>query len=49
VWSGVGLGVGPDNALSRRVRGEAGFLHQAVAARADEVDLMVAGLSIRAK
>ena len=45
----VGLGIVPDNALSRRFRDEAGFLHQAVAAAADEVHLMVAGLSIRAK
>ncbi len=45
----VGLGIVPDNALSRRFRDEAGFLHQAVAACADEVHLMVAGLSIRAK
>ncbi len=45
----VGLGIVPDNALSRRFRDEAGFLHQAVAARAGEVHLMVAGLSIRAK
>ena len=45
----VGLGIVPDNALSRRFRDEAGFLHQAVAARAGEVHLIVAGLSIRAK
>ena len=45
----VGLGIVPDNALSRRFRDEAGFLHQAVAAAAAEVHLMVAGLSIRAK
>ena len=45
----VGLGIVPDNELSRRFRDEAGFLHQAVAAHADEVHLMVAGLSIRAK
>ena len=45
----VGLGIVPDNALSRRFRDEAGFLHQAVAAAAQEVHLMVAGLSIRAK
>ncbi len=45
----VGLGIVPDNALSRRFRDEAGFLNQAVAAIADEVHLMVAGLSIRAK
>lgn len=45
----VGLGIVPADALSRRFRDEAGFLHQAVAAAADEVHLMVAGLSIRAK
>ena len=45
----VGLGIVPDNALSRRFRDEAGFLHQQVATVADEVHLMVAGLSIRAK
>ncbi|HMN71645.1 MAG TPA: bifunctional adenosylcobinamide kinase/adenosylcobinamide-phosphate guanylyltransferase [Rhodoblastus sp.] len=45
----VGLGIVPDNALARRFRDEAGFLHQAVAAIASEVHLMVAGLSIRAK
>ncbi len=45
----VGLGIVPDNTLSRRFRDEAGFLHQAVAAAAAEVHLMVAGLSIRAK
>ncbi len=45
----VGLGVVPDNALARRFRDEAGILHQAVAARAGEVHLIVAGLSIRAR
>ncbi len=45
----VGLGIVPDNILARRFRDEAGFLHQAVAARAGEVHLMVAGLSIRAR
>ncbi|MDE2361845.1 MAG: bifunctional adenosylcobinamide kinase/adenosylcobinamide-phosphate guanylyltransferase [Hyphomicrobiales bacterium] len=45
----VGLGVVPDNALARRFRDEAGFLHQAVAAHAAEVHLMVAGLSVRAR
>lgn len=45
----VGLGIVPDNALSRRFRDEAGVLHQAVAARAGEIHLIVAGLSIRAK
>ncbi len=45
----VGLSVVPDNALARRFRDEAGVLHQAVAARAGEVHLIVAGLSIRAR
>jgi len=45
----VGLGIVPDNALARRFRDEAGFLHQAVAAHAGEVHLMVAGLSIRVR
>lgn len=45
----VGLGIVPDNALSRRFRDAAGLLHQAVAACAGEVHLIVAGLSIRAK
>lgn len=45
----VGLGIVPDNALARRFRDEAGFLNQSVAAVADEVHLMVAGLPIRAK
>lgn len=45
----VGLGIVPDNALARRFRDEAGFLHQAVAAIAAETHLMVAGISIRAK
>ena len=45
----VGLGIVPDNALSRRFRDEAGVLHQAMAARAGEVHLVIAGLSIRAK
>ena len=45
----IGLGIVPDNALSRRFRDAAGLLHQAVAARAGEVHLIVAGLSIRAR
>lgn len=45
----VGLGIVPDNALSRRFRDAAGLLHQAVAARAGEVHLVVAGVPIRAK
>lgn len=42
----VGWGVAPDNALARRYRDEAGRLHQRIAALADEVALVVAGLPL---
>ena len=45
----VGLGIVPDNALARRFRDEAGRLNQRVAARADAVVLMVAGIPVRVK
>lgn len=45
----VGLGIVPDNALARRFRDEAGRLHQALAARAERVLFMVAGLSMQVK
>ncbi|MDP3254451.1 bifunctional adenosylcobinamide kinase/adenosylcobinamide-phosphate guanylyltransferase [Bosea sp. (in: a-proteobacteria)] len=45
----VGLGIVPDNALARRFRDEAGRLHQAIAARAGRVVLMVAGLPMQVK
>jgi adenosyl cobinamide kinase/adenosyl cobinamide phosphate guanylyltransferase len=45
----VGLGIVPDNALARAFRDAAGRLHQRVAARADHVVLMVAGLPLRVK
>lgn len=45
----VGLGVAPDNALARRFRDMAGRVNQTVAARADEVYFMVAGLPTRIK
>jgi adenosyl cobinamide kinase/adenosyl cobinamide phosphate guanylyltransferase len=45
----VGLGIVPDNALARRFRDMAGVLHQRVAARADRVVLMVAGIPMVVK
>ncbi len=45
----VGQGIVPDNALARRFRDEAGWMHQRLAAVADEVFLIVAGLPLRLK
>jgi adenosylcobinamide kinase / adenosylcobinamide-phosphate guanylyltransferase len=45
----VGLGIVPDNPLARAFRDEAGRLHQHLAARADSVLFMVAGLPMRVK
>lgn len=45
----VGLGIVPDNALARRFRDAAGRLNQMVAARADHVLFMVAGLPMTVK
>ncbi|WP_333571808.1 bifunctional adenosylcobinamide kinase/adenosylcobinamide-phosphate guanylyltransferase [Sphingomonas sp.] len=45
----VGLGIVPDNALARRFRDVAGRLNQAIAAAADEVQLVAAGLPLRLK
>lgn len=45
----VGLGIVPDNALARRFRDEAGRLHQCVAAAADKVFFVAAGLSVSMK
>lgn len=42
----VGLGIVPDNALARRFRDVAGRINQEVAAAADEVVMMVAGLPL---
>ncbi len=45
----VGFGIVPDNALARRFRDAAGRLNQQIAAVADEVILMVAGLPMKVK
>ncbi|MFC3722081.1 bifunctional adenosylcobinamide kinase/adenosylcobinamide-phosphate guanylyltransferase [Neoaquamicrobium sediminum] len=45
----VGLGIVPDNALARRFRDAAGRLNQMIAARADSVVFMVAGLPMKVK
>jgi adenosylcobinamide kinase/adenosylcobinamide-phosphate guanylyltransferase len=42
----VGQGIVPDNALARRFRDEAGRLHQALAAQAEEAAMIVAGLPL---
>lgn len=45
----VGMGIVPENALARAFRDEAGRLNQRIAARADAVLFMVAGLAMKAK
>jgi len=45
----TGLGIVPDNALARRFRDVAGLLNQAVAAQAERVEFIVAGLPLRVK
>nr|WP_237392647.1 bifunctional adenosylcobinamide kinase/adenosylcobinamide-phosphate guanylyltransferase [Steroidobacter denitrificans] len=45
----VGMGIVPDNTLARRFRDEAGWLHQKIAAVADEVWLVMAGLLLPLK
>jgi len=45
----VGLGIVPDNELARAFRDEQGRLNQAIAARADRVVLMVAGIAMVVK
>jgi adenosylcobinamide kinase/adenosylcobinamide-phosphate guanylyltransferase len=42
----VGMGIVPDNTLARAFRDHAGRLHQAIAAVADRVELVVAGLPL---
>ena len=45
----VGLGIVPDNALARTFRDAAGRLNHRIAARADAVFFMVAGLPLKVK
>lgn len=45
----VGMGIVPENALARRFRDEAGRLNQRVAAIADRVVLVVAGIPMQVK
>lgn len=45
----VGQGIVPDNALTRRFRDEAGWMHQKVAAAADRVVAVMAGLPLSLK
>jgi adenosylcobinamide kinase/adenosylcobinamide-phosphate guanylyltransferase len=45
----VGLGIVPDNALARRFRDAAGRINQAIAAAAEEVQFIAAGLPLRLK
>lgn len=45
----VGLGIVPENALARRFRDEAGRVNQRIAACADEVVFVAAGLPLKLK
>jgi len=49
VTNETGMGIVPDNELSRRFRDEAGFLNQAVAEIADNVIFMVSGIEMQIK
>ncbi len=45
----VGLGIVPDNRMARAFRDHAGRLHQRLAAAADEVFFIAAGLPLKMK
>lgn len=49
VTNEVGLGIVPDNALARSFRDAAGIMNQTIAAIADEVEFVVAGLPMKLK
>lgn len=49
VTNEVGLGIVPDNALARAFRDAAGIMNQTIAAVADEVEFIVAGLPMKLK
>ena len=49
VGTEIGLGIVPENALARQFRDHAGRLHQDIAAIADRVELVVAGLPLVVK
>lgn len=49
VTNEVGLGIVPDNALARGFRDAAGIMNQTIAAVADEVEFVVAGLPMKLK
>ena len=46
VTNEVGLGIVPDNAMSRAFRDYAGWVNQQVAAQAQQVFLVVSGLAV---
>ena len=45
----VGFGIVPENAMARAFRDHAGRLHQRMAALADKVTLVVAGIPMQVK
>ena len=49
VTNEVGFGIVPDNALARSFRDAAGIMNQTIAAAADEVEFVVAGLPMKLK